>query len=64
MLMQLKYLVGDNLITFGEWMAFGVPSSLLRMALAWLFSLIGFMYKADQKKIELATAVPLNVAKL
>ncbi|MFA0252420.1 DASS family sodium-coupled anion symporter [Vibrio sp. 10N.261.45.A4] len=48
----LKYLVGDNLITFGEWMAFGVPFVVIMMALAWF--LIGFMYKADQKKIELS----------
>ncbi len=49
-IIALKYLVGDNLITFGEWMAFGVPFVVIMMALAWF--LIGFMYKADQKKIE------------
>ncbi|MGF1721055.1 SLC13 family permease [Vibrio kyushuensis] len=48
----LKYLVGDNLITFGEWMAFGVPFVIIMMALAWF--LIGFIYKADQKTIELS----------
>ncbi|MEZ8823881.1 DASS family sodium-coupled anion symporter [Vibrio amylolyticus] len=48
----LKYLVGDNLITFGEWMAFGVPFVVVMMALAWF--LIGFIYKADQKTIELS----------
>ncbi|MCK6265836.1 SLC13 family permease [Vibrio sp. ZSDE26] len=48
----LKYLVGDNLITFGEWMAFGVPFVIVMMALAWF--LIGFIYKADQKTIELS----------
>ncbi|MGF1694097.1 SLC13 family permease [Vibrio lamellibrachiae] len=48
----LKYLVGDNLITFGEWMAFGVPFVVIMMALAWF--LIGFIYKADQKTIELS----------
>ncbi|MCG3722102.1 SLC13/DASS family transporter [Vibrio cincinnatiensis] len=47
----LKYLVGDNLITFGEWMAFGVPFVIILMALAWV--LIGSLYRAEQKSIEL-----------
>ncbi len=47
----LKYLVGDKLITFGEWMAFGVPFVVVMMALAWF--LIGGLYKADQQQIEL-----------
>ncbi len=48
----LKYLVGDNLISFGEWMAFGVPFVIVMMALAWF--LINTLYRADQKKIELS----------
>lgn len=48
----LKYLVGDNLISFGEWMAFGVPFVIIMMALAWF--LINSLYRADQKKIELS----------
>lgn len=48
----LKYLVGDNYISFGEWMAFGVPFVVVMMALAWM--LINFLYTADQKKIELS----------
>lgn len=48
----LKYLVGDNLITFGEWMAFGVPFVIVMMALAWV--VINMLYKADQQKIELS----------
>ncbi|NIY93446.1 SLC13 family permease [Vibrio diazotrophicus] len=47
----LKYLVGDNLITFGEWMAFGVPFVIVMMALSWF--LICSIYKADQQRIEL-----------
>lgn len=47
----LKYLVGDNLITFGEWMAFGVPFVVVMMALSWF--LICSLYKADQQRIEL-----------
>ncbi|MBD0785537.1 SLC13/DASS family transporter [Vibrio sp. Y2-5] len=47
----LKYLVGDNLITFGEWMAFGVPFVVVMMALSWF--LICSIYKADQQRIEL-----------
>ncbi len=48
----LKYLVGENLITFGQWMAFGVPFVIILMTLAWF--LIGFMYKAEQTQIELS----------
>ncbi|GAA5647478.1 MULTISPECIES: SLC13 family permease [Vibrio] len=48
----LKYLVGDNLITFGEWMVFGVPFVVIMMTLAWF--LIGFLYKAEQQTIELS----------
>ncbi len=48
----LKYLVGDNLITFAEWMAFGIPFVVILMALAWL--LIEAMYRAEQKTIELS----------
>lgn len=47
----LKYLVGDNLITFGEWMAFGVPFVVIMMALAWF--LINKLYGAEQKSIDL-----------
>jgi sodium-dependent dicarboxylate transporter 2/3/5 len=47
----LKYLVGDNTISFGEWMAFGVPFVVVMMAIAWV--LISKLYSADQTKIEL-----------
>jgi sodium-dependent dicarboxylate transporter 2/3/5 len=47
----LKYLVGDNLITFGEWMTFGVPFVIIMMALAWF--LINKLYGADTKSIDL-----------
>ncbi len=47
----LKYLTGDSLITFGEWMAFGVPFVVIMMALAWF--LINHLYGAKQKTIEL-----------
>lgn len=48
----LKYLVGDNLITFGEWMMFGVPFVVIMMALAWL--LISRLFPAEMPKIELS----------
>ncbi len=47
----LKYLVGENAISFGEWMAFGVPFVVVMMALAW--GLICKLYSAEQQKIEL-----------
>ncbi|MBM7036788.1 SLC13 family permease [Vibrio ulleungensis] len=47
----LKYLVGDNVISFGEWMAFGVPFVVIMMAIAWV--LITKLYGSEQQKIEL-----------
>ncbi|QIL86478.1 SLC13/DASS family transporter [Vibrio sp. HDW18] len=47
----LKYLVGDNLITFAEWMAFGIPFVVILMAIAWF--LLDALYRAEQKTIEL-----------
>jgi sodium-dependent dicarboxylate transporter 2/3/5 len=47
----LKYLQGANTITFGEWMAFGVPFALLMMILSWV--LINKLFPAKQQKIEL-----------
>ncbi|MGF1765646.1 SLC13 family permease [Aliivibrio kagoshimensis] len=47
----LKYLVGDNLITFGEWMMFGVPFVVVMMTAAWF--LINHLFPAKQEKIEL-----------
>ncbi|ORT50144.1 dihydroorotate dehydrogenase [Vibrio sp. qd031] len=47
----LKYLVGDNVISFGEWMAFGVPFVVIMMAIAWV--LINKLYGSEQQKIEL-----------
>ncbi len=47
----LKYLVGDNLITFGEWMIFAVPFVVVMMLAAWL--LIHAMYGSEQEKIEI-----------
>ncbi|MGO2507373.1 MAG: SLC13 family permease [Vibrio hibernica] len=47
----LKYLHGANTITFGEWMAFGVPFVVLMMAFSWL--LINKLFPANQQKIEL-----------
>ena len=32
----LKYLTGENAITFGEWMLFGVPFVMVMLVLAWL----------------------------
>ncbi|KHT62040.1 dihydroorotate dehydrogenase [Photobacterium gaetbulicola] len=47
----LKYLTGDNLITFGEWMFFGVPFVAVLLVFAWV--LINTLYPAKQEKIEL-----------
>ncbi|MGR5140893.1 SLC13 family permease [Photobacterium sp. DNB23_23_1] len=47
----LKYLTGDNLITFGEWMFFGVPFVAVLLVFAWV--LLNALYPAKQEKIEL-----------
>ncbi|AJR09251.1 dihydroorotate dehydrogenase [Photobacterium gaetbulicola] len=47
----LKYLTGDNMITFGEWMFFGVPFVAVMLVFAWV--LINALYPAKQEKIEL-----------
>ena len=47
----LKYLTGDNLITFGEWMTFGIPFVAIMMTLAWL--LINALFKSEQTKIKI-----------
>ncbi|MGF1725557.1 SLC13 family permease [Photobacterium nomapromontoriensis] len=47
----LKYLTDDNMITFGEWMFFGVPFVAVMLVFAW--GLINALYPAKQEKIEL-----------
>lgn len=47
----LKYLSGENMISFGEWMTFGVPFVIVMMALAWV--LIGRLYPANEQHINL-----------
>ncbi|MGF1691783.1 SLC13 family permease [Photobacterium kagoshimensis] len=47
----LKYLTGENLITFGEWMMFGVPFVAVLLMFAWV--LINKLFPAKQEKIEL-----------
>ncbi|MEC6907935.1 SLC13 family permease [Photobacterium piscicola] len=47
----LKYLTGENLITFGEWMFFGVPFVAVLLVFAWW--LINALYPATQQSIEL-----------
>ncbi|PSW61676.1 dihydroorotate dehydrogenase [Photobacterium kishitanii] len=47
----LKYLTGENLITFGEWMFFGVPFVAILLVFAWW--LINAFYPATQQSIKL-----------
>ncbi|CAH0533521.1 Sodium-dependent dicarboxylate transporter SdcS [Vibrio stylophorae] len=47
----LKYLTGENAITFGEWMAFGVPFVVVLLAFAW--GLLCLFYPAEQKSMKL-----------
>ena len=47
----LKYLVGENAISFGQWMSFGVPYVIVMLLFAWI--LLFMMFKADTNKLEL-----------
>ncbi|PSV32467.1 DASS family sodium-coupled anion symporter [Photobacterium sp. GB-72] len=47
----LKYLSEDNMITFGEWMFFGVPFVAVLLVFSWF--LINAIYPAKQDQIEL-----------
>ncbi|GEM74500.1 SLC13 family permease [Vibrio sagamiensis] len=47
----LKYLTGDNVISFGEWMAFGVPFVIVMMAFAWF--LMVCLYKSETQTLDL-----------
>lgn len=47
----LKYLTGDDYISFGEWMAFGVPLALVLLAVAWF--LLQVMFPVKTKSVHL-----------
>lgn len=47
----LKYLSGDNTISFGEWMSFGLPYVIVLLAFAWF--LLSVFYPSDKKSIKL-----------
>ncbi|WP_028024157.1 SLC13 family permease [Enterovibrio calviensis] len=48
----LKYLSGENLITFGEWMAFGVPFVIVMLVLAWV--LLSKLFPSNESSISLS----------
>lgn len=45
----LKYLTGDNAISFGEWMSFGVPYVIVLLLIAWF--LLNSFYPAESSSI-------------
>ena len=47
----LKYLVGDNLISFGEWMTFAVPFVVVMMVGAWF--LLGAWFQSEKDEIDI-----------
>lgn len=47
----LKYLTGENYISFGEWMGFGVPLALVLLAIAWF--LLQVMFPVKTQSVEL-----------
>ena len=47
----LKYLTGENAVTFGEWMSFGVPYVIIMLLVGWL--LLKFIYPIATQKINL-----------
>lgn len=46
----LKYLIGENAISFGEWMMFGVPFVMVMLVISWL--LLNSFYASEQKEID------------
>lgn len=48
----LKYISAENMITFGEWMAFGVPFVVVMLVLAW--ALLSFLFPSDESSISLS----------
>ncbi|MCV9386870.1 SLC13 family permease [Reichenbachiella ulvae] len=51
--LALKYLNGADSISFGEWMAFGVPFVIVLLTIAWLLLLKFFPPKAENINIEI-----------
>ena len=47
----LKYLVGENSISFGEWMTFGVPFAVVALFIGWI--LLQFFFPINTKEINL-----------
>lgn len=47
----MKYLIGENAISFGGWMAFAVPFVIVLLAIAWF--LLQFLFPIKQEKVEL-----------
>lgn len=47
----LKYLTGDNTISFGEWMSFGIPYVIVLLLIAW--ALLTVIFPANTKSIKL-----------
>ena len=49
----LKYLTGDSLISFGEWMAFGIPMVVVLLLGAWVMLLALFPIATPQIKLNI-----------
>ncbi|UXP32266.1 SLC13 family permease [Reichenbachiella agarivorans] len=51
--LAMKYLTGENSISFGEWMAFGIPFVFILLIISWLLLLKFFPPKANVLEIEI-----------
>jgi solute carrier family 13 (sodium-dependent dicarboxylate transporter), member 2/3/5 len=49
----MKYLTGEDYISFGEWMAFSLPLVLLLLLVAWLLLLFFFPMKSKSLKLDM-----------
>ncbi len=49
----LKYLTGENTISFSTWMLFGVPFALLLLGFAWILLLRLFPFQSDRVVIDI-----------
>lgn len=49
----MKYLTGDDYISFGEWMAFSLPLVLLLLLIAWMLLLFFFPMKSKSLNLDM-----------
>lgn len=49
----LKYLTGDNVISFGKWMTFAIPYVIVLLVVGWVLLLLFYPIKTEQIKLSI-----------